>query len=55
MNNDDIVGTRAIKKFKCTRTTNPLDPFYKLPVVEYLPYETPNFIRDSINADVIFI
>ena len=37
LKNDDIDGTAPVKKFKTSRVTNPLEPYYKLPVVEYIP------------------
>jgi hypothetical protein len=51
LSNRDIEGSIAkCCKFQTNRSpSNPLEPKYKLPEVEYLPEEIPKFIRDSID------
>lgn len=51
---DDIEGTRTkINKFTTHRQTNPLEPQYQSPHVEYIPAEEPKFIRDNMAIDDI--
>lgn len=52
---DDIKGTKPnamIDTIRTKRSTNPLMPEYKLPVVEPRPPTPPKFLRDSIKIDV---
>jgi hypothetical protein len=42
-----------MKKFTTTRQTNPLEPVYQIPYVEYYPVEEPKFIRDNMVIDDI--
>jgi hypothetical protein len=51
LTNDDIRGSKpAFNKFRTKRQpSNPLEPKYNLPKVEYMAPEVPKFIRDSIN------
>lgn len=50
---DDIQGSRTkVNKFTTTRKTNPLVPVYQLPVVEYMPFPEPKYIRDNMQVDV---
>jgi hypothetical protein len=55
LTNDDIEGSKPdIVKFKSTRPPcNPLNPKYKLQVVEFVPPEVPKFIRDHMEIDDI--
>jgi hypothetical protein len=55
LTNDDIEKSKPnFTKFTTTRPpTNPLNPVYKLPEVEYRPPTPPKFIRDQItNEDI---
>jgi hypothetical protein len=50
---DDIKGTRTrLNKLYTTRQTNPLNPIYQLPQVEYTCYPEQKFIKDSMAIDV---
>jgi hypothetical protein len=53
-NNDIEMSKPHCMKFKTTRPpSNPLNPAYKLAVVEYMPPAPLKFIRDGItNADI---
>ena len=55
LTNDDIAKTKPnFTKFSTTRApSNPLNPVYKLPKVEYRPPTPPKFIRDQITNDDI--
>jgi hypothetical protein len=55
LNNDDIAKSKPnFNKFQTTRPpTNPLNPIYTLPHVEYKPPTPPKFIRDQVNNDDI--
>ncbi len=55
LRNDDIDKSKPnFIKFQTTRqASNPLNPVYKLPEVEYLPPEPPKFIRDNISNEDI--
>ena len=51
---DDIRGTRPQKvKFVTGRTSNPLEPDYKLPSFKVAEPVQPKFIRDAMNVDDI--
>lgn len=51
---DDIEGTRTkVNKFTTTRKTDPLNPAYQLPVVQYAPFPETKFVRDNMLIDVI--
>jgi hypothetical protein len=52
----DIEGTKsnvAKDAIRTKRMTDPLDPKYKLPVVEQRPPTPPKFLRDPISIDVV--
>ena len=56
LSNKDIKGSSPkFEKFSTNRTPhNPLEPKYKLPSYEMLPYDQPKFIRDTLNTkDII--
>jgi hypothetical protein len=47
-------GTRTrVNKFTTTRNTNPLEPEYQTPKVEFVPFPEPKFIRDNMAIDVL--
>lgn len=52
LTNKDIPGTSPkYEKFSSKRTPhNPLEPNYKLPTYEKIPYDIPKFIRDTLNT-----
>lgn len=52
LNNKDIKGSSPkLNKFTTNRTpNNPLEPKYKLPSYETLPFDQPKFIRDTLNT-----
>jgi len=52
----DIEGTKpnaARDTMRTKRVTDPLDPKYKLPIVEQRPPTPPKFLRDAISIDVL--
>lgn len=52
---DDIEGTRTrVNKFTTSRKTDPLNPAYQLPVVQYAPFPDVKFIKDNMLVDVKF-
>lgn len=55
LTNEDIEKSKPnFIKFQTTRPpSNPLNPVYKLPEVEYRPPTPPKFIRDHITNDDI--
>lgn len=44
-----------MNKFTTTRRTNPLEPDYQSPKVEYVPFPSPKFVRDSMDIDVLCV
>lgn len=55
LTNDDIENSKPnFIKFRTTRPpSNPLNPIYKLPYVEYLPQDPPKFIKDNLELNDI--